>query len=235
MTKLVFGYFGGKASKLNWLLPLLTPPTPEKLYCEPFCGSCAVALNREHSAQASRSRVTLSDIDGQVINFFKVLRDQPDEIIRRISLTPRHRGEYQYAVDNLDSDLLKTDQIESARLFFVLIHQSFSGMYKQGGKTNYGGVSKPIIESEVRGKLSEVSEALQRFRFETKDALDCIKQYGVENALLYLDPPYRFESRVEAQGYYRCDDFDDKHEEMLMLAKRSKAFIRHFRLRDRTL
>ena len=97
-------------------------------------------------------------------------------------------------------------------------------MYKQGRKTTFGGVSKPNIESEVRGKLSEVSEALQRFRFETKDALDCIKQYGIGNALLYLDPPYRFESRVEANGY-RCDDFDDKHEEMLMLAKRSKAFI----------
>jgi DNA adenine methylase len=77
---LVFGWYGGKFSHLAWLLPLL--PTCHH-YCEPFAGSGAVLLNRAPSPVE-----TYNDIDGEVVNFFRILRDQPDEITRHISLRP---------------------------------------------------------------------------------------------------------------------------------------------------
>ena len=69
---LMFVWYGGKFSHLNWLLPLL-PATP--YYVEPFAGSGAVLFNRQPS-----SVETYNDLDGEVVNFFRVLRGQPDEL-----------------------------------------------------------------------------------------------------------------------------------------------------------
>src|SRR6266852_106053 len=75
-----FGWYGGKFNHLDWLLPLL--PAAHH-YCEPFGGSAAVLLNREPSLVE-----TFNDLDGDVVNFFRVLREGADEVIRLISLTP---------------------------------------------------------------------------------------------------------------------------------------------------
>jgi DNA adenine methylase len=63
--RIVFGWYGGKFSHLDWLLPLL--PTCHH-YCEPFAGSAAVLLNRDPSPVE-----TYNDIDGDVVNFFNSL------------------------------------------------------------------------------------------------------------------------------------------------------------------
>src|SRR3972149_6019452 len=65
---IAFGWYGGKFSHLDWLLPLL-PKCHH--YCEPFGGSAAVLLNKEPSPIE-----TYNDIDGEVVNFFRVLREK---------------------------------------------------------------------------------------------------------------------------------------------------------------
>lgn len=72
--RIVFGWYGGKFSHLDWLLPLL-PKCHH--YCEPFAGSGAVLINREASPVE-----TYNDINGDVVNFFWVLRDRHEELIR---------------------------------------------------------------------------------------------------------------------------------------------------------
>jgi DNA adenine methylase len=62
---IAFGWYGGKFSHLDWLLPLL-PDCHH--YCEPFAGSGAVLLNRPPSPVE-----TYNDLDGEVANFFQVL------------------------------------------------------------------------------------------------------------------------------------------------------------------
>src|SRR5438105_3056437 len=74
MGKLIaFGWYGGKYSHLDWLLPLLPKATH---YCEPFGGSAAVLINREPSPIE-----TYNDVHGEVVNFFRVLRDQKDALV----------------------------------------------------------------------------------------------------------------------------------------------------------
>ncbi|HUT02954.1 MAG TPA: DNA adenine methylase [bacterium] len=69
---IAFGWYGGKYNHLEWLLPLL-PKCHH--YCEPFGGSAAVLLNREPSPIE-----TYNDIHGEVVNFFRVLRDQKERL-----------------------------------------------------------------------------------------------------------------------------------------------------------
>jgi DNA adenine methylase len=78
--RIAFGWYGGKFNHLDWLLPLL--PACHH-YCEPFGGSAAVLLNRVPSPVE-----TYNDIDGEVVNFFRVLRNQKDALIEAIGLTP---------------------------------------------------------------------------------------------------------------------------------------------------
>lgn len=82
---IAFGWYGGKFSHLKWLLPLL-PKTNH--YCEPFAGSGSVLLNRDPSPVE-----TYNDIDGELVNFFRVLRERGDELIRAVTLTPFSREE----------------------------------------------------------------------------------------------------------------------------------------------
>src|SRR5580692_8004016 len=110
--RIAFGWYGGKFSHLEWLLPLL--PACHH-YCEPFAGSAAVLLNRAPSPVE-----TYNDLDGEVVNFFRTLRENPDEVIRRIGLTPFSREEFSIACEPHPVGL--TD-IERARRFFIRARQ----------------------------------------------------------------------------------------------------------------
>src|SRR5215210_3372286 len=88
---ILFGWYGGKFSHLDWLLLLL----PEcHHYCEPFAGSAAVLLNRPPSPVE-----TYNALDGEVVNFFRVLRDRGEDLARTIGLTPVSREEFSIACD----------------------------------------------------------------------------------------------------------------------------------------
>src|SRR5438094_9213256 len=105
--RIVFGWYGGKFNHLNWLLPLL-PDCHH--YCEPFAGSAAVLLNRAPSPVE-----TYNDLDGEVCNFFRVLRDDHEELTKAIALTPFSRQEFAMACQ-LDPSI---HCAERARRFFV--------------------------------------------------------------------------------------------------------------------
>src|SRR5438874_13773812 len=109
---IAFGWYGGKYSHLDWLLPLL----PDcRHYCEPFAGSAAVLLNRDPSPVE-----TYNDLDGEVTNSCRVLRDEHEELIGRIALTPFSREEFYQACEIPPPDI---NDMERARRFFVRARQ----------------------------------------------------------------------------------------------------------------
>ncbi|MCH8172646.1 MAG: DNA adenine methylase [Proteobacteria bacterium] len=115
--KIIFGWYGGKYSHLNWLLPLL-PDCHH--YCEPFAGSAAVLLNREPSAIE-----TYNDIDGDVANFFRILRKNPKDLKRSLSLTPFSREEFFKSICKSEDAI---DDLERARQFYIRARQARTGL-----------------------------------------------------------------------------------------------------------
>src|SRR5579871_5566156 len=111
-----FGWYGGKFSHLAWLLPLL-PKCHH--YCEPFAGSGAILLNRPPSPVE-----TYNDLDGEVVNFFRVLRDDRSRLMEALNLTPFSREEFATACQ-LDPSL---PALERARRFYVRARQVRTGL-----------------------------------------------------------------------------------------------------------
>ena len=107
----------GKFSHLDFILPLL--PTTYRHYCEPFGGSAAVLINRKPADVE-----TYNDIDSEVANFFACLREDGEELIRHIGLTPFSREELVRA-HKPDRGLT---QLERARRFFVRARQTRTGL-----------------------------------------------------------------------------------------------------------
>src|SRR6266581_5436560 len=114
---IAFGYYGGKFSHLDFILPLL--PTHFTHYCEVFGGSAAVLINRPPAPVE-----TYNDLDGEVVNFFECLRDHGKELVRLISLTPFSRVELVKALKPTTG----LSSLERARRFFVRARQTRTGL-----------------------------------------------------------------------------------------------------------
>ncbi len=207
---LAFGWYGGKFSHLNWLLPLL--PKAHH-YCEPFAGSAAVLLNREPALVE-----TYNDLDGEVVNFFRVLRAQKETLIEAIGLTPFARAEFEQAFERSAAPI---SDLERARRFFVLARQVRTGLAQQASAgrwahcvlTSRAGMAGAVSRwlGSVEG-LSEIVQRLLRVQIEHASAIEVIRRYDTEQTLFYCDPPYPHDSRGDKRAYaYEMRD-QDHHE-----------------------
>jgi DNA adenine methylase len=196
---IAFGWYGGKFSHLDWLLPLL----PEgHHYCEPFAGSAAVLLNRRPSPVE-----TYNDIDGEVVNFFRILRDRGDDLARAIALTPFSREEFHQAINGSADQL--TD-FERARRFYVRARQARTGLAQTATlgrwanckNTSRAGMSG-VVSRWLGGieALSEITERLLRVQIENRPAVDVIRLYDSQETVFYCDPPYLHETRGDSKAY----------------------------------
>lgn len=214
MSKLIaFGWYGGKYSHLDWLLPLLPRATH---YCEPFGGSAAVLLNRQPSPIE-----TYNDIDGEVVNFFRVLRDQQEELIRAIGLTPFSKEELRVAAEE---SLEGISDLERARRFFVRARQVRTGLAQTASAgrwahcklTSRAGMAGAVSRwlGSVEG-LSEIVQRLLRVQIENAPAIEVIRRYDSVETFFYCDPPYPHDSRSDANAY----GFEMKDKEHRALAE----------------
>jgi len=187
---IAFPYYGGKYSKLKWLLPLLPDA---KHYCEPFCGSAAVVLNR------SKSDIeTINDLNGDIVNFFSVLRDTPDELVSKLKLTPYARGEFANAINSTN-----LDSVDRARCFFTMVRQSINNK----PNPNISDWSFRRITNNTSkwvnaiDNLHAVADRLKTIQIECDDAIKVIQRYDTPETLFYVDPPYVHSTRTSSKDY----------------------------------
>lgn len=208
---IAFGWYGGKYSHLDWLLPLLPKTTH---YCEPFGGSAAVLINREPAPVE-----TYNDIYGEVVNFFRVLREQKEELIEAIGLTPFSRAEFEAAIKD---DSAKLSELERARRFYILARQVRTGLAQKASAGRWahclltsragmaGAVSRWLGAVE---DLPLIAQRLLRVQIENAPAIEVIKRYDSDETLFYCDPPYPHESRGDSNAYAN-EMNDNQHREL---------------------
>jgi DNA adenine methylase len=219
---IAFGWYGGKYSHLPWLLPLL-PPCHH--YCDPFGGSAAVLLNREPSPVE-----TYNDLDGEVVNFFRVLRDRKEELVQAIGLTPFSREEFSEAVAPATAPV---SELEQARRFFVRARQARTGLAQTASlgrwanckRTSRAGMAGVVSRwlGSIEG-LPQVAERLLRVQIENRPATEVIRIYDDSDTLFYCDPPYVHESRGDSKAY-GFEMTDEEHRQLALVLRQCKGKV----------
>lgn len=223
MRKLIaFGWYGGKYSHLDWLLPLLPQATH---YCEPFGGSAAVLINRLPSPIE-----TYNDSHGEVVNFFHVLREQKDALIEAIGLTPFSRAEFVQALTSPSTEL---SELERARRFYILARQVRTGLAQKASAGRWahclltsragmaGAVSRWLGAVE---DLPAIAQRLLRVQIEHAPALEVIERYDSPETLFYCDPPYPHDSRGDANAYAN-EMTDAQHRDLAAVLRKVKGKV----------
>lgn len=188
-------YYGGKitvAPEIARLLP------PHRHYVEPFAGSLAVLFAKEPAVHE-----TVNDLDGALVNFWQVLRDQPTELARACALTPHARAEFDAALAFEDTTV---DPVERARRVFVRLTQGRGGTLRKVGWRRYvvpsGGMGMPGYLERYVDRMAPAVERLAGVSIECRPALEVIRDFGAHpDVLLYVDPPYLATTRGYGNQY----------------------------------
>lgn len=218
--KSILKYPGGKARAAEWITSFF----PEHgFYLEPFFGGGSVFFAKQPSKYE-----TINDIDGMVVNFFKVCRDNPEELARLINLTPFSREEF-LGIQELRAgeELQITDSdVENARRFAVRCWQGFgSKLSDRVGWKNSKSSNGPI-NPQVWGNLPDIvlasTERLKNAQIENADAIELIKAYNNPDCLIYADPPYLLSTR-RSRMYRHEMGSDEQHKVLLEALKEHKG------------
>ena len=217
MVNALIRYPGSKwriAKKIVSIMP------PHHSYLEPFFGSGAVLFNKAPSAIE-----TVNDIDGDVVNFFTVLREHPEELSRLISLTPYARDVFDDAYHNRGAEPL-----DKAYRFAIRSKMShgFKMHTKSGFKMDVQGREKAYCVNDwnrLPGDLMNAALRLKDVQIENRPALDLISRFNYDNVLIYADPPYLPDTRCCTQYVHEMSQQD--HADLLwaLLSHKGPAIL----------
>ncbi|HEV2530934.1 DNA adenine methylase [Phenylobacterium sp.] len=215
-TRPALRYMGGK-----WRLAprIIQRMPPHRTYLEPYGGAASVLLRKPRAF-----REIYNDLDGEVVNLFRVLRDRcaGAELARLIELTPWARAEFE------ESYLEVEDPIERARRTMV---RSFMGFGSTAVALRRRTGFRALSEREGKppqgdwmgmpAAIAQISERLSGVVIENKPAMDLMAAVDGPETLIFADPPYvhatRSKKRIHGslEHAYAHEMTDAQHAELL--------------------
>ncbi|MBQ3503157.1 MAG: DNA adenine methylase [Oscillospiraceae bacterium] len=211
----ILNYPGAKWGMAKEIVALMPP---HRSYLEPFFGSGAVLFNKPPSAIE-----TVNDIDGDIVNFFRVLRECPQELAADIAMTPYARDVFNDAHENRGG----TDY-ERAYKFAIRsrMGHGFKTYEKTGFKIDICGRERSYCVgcwNRLPADLMEAAVRLKGVQIENQNALDLVRKFNHDSVLIYADPPYLLETRGGKQ--YRHEMTEQNHVELLDVLKQHRGTV----------
>lgn len=209
-------YYGGKWKIADWVVSYL--PIHEQ-YLETCFGSGGVFFNKVPSQVE-----VISDLSGNVVHFFKTLRDRADELVRAIVLTPYAESEYLAS-----RTLASTDDIERARRFYACLELGRGGTgHHNGGYRRDRKKTRNVSVTTEFQAVHHIYMAAARLKNAQLDQADMFKQiarYDDPSTCVYIDPPYVYDTRGAGKPIYEHEMSDSEHERMAELLHDSKSMF----------
>ena len=231
MVEPILKWAGGKRQLLDEIKSKF-PESYDSFY-EPFFGGGAVFFDIEPSSGR------INDMNTRLINFYRVVRDNPEELIeicqnfddptsepdsnRRyndVNRKGKSIDEYYYQQRELFNCRPNNEEftpLKEAALLLYLNRTCYNGLYRenQSGEFNtpIGRYSNP---DWVRAKqVREASTVLQTVRIDNND-FTYIEEHCTAGDLVYFDSPYKPMSITENFTEYNADGFGKEDQERLL-------------------
>lgn len=211
----IINYPGAKWGLANMIVNLMPP---HRSYLEPFFGSGAVLFNKTPSAIE-----TVNDIDGDIVNFFNVIRECPQDLAERISFTPYSRDVFNDAHENRGEDPL-----DKAYRFAIRsrMGHGFKTYEKTGFKIDvYARERSYCVDTWNRMPKDILAAAsrLKNVQIENRPALEVIRNFNHDNVLIYADPPYLLSTRGGKQ--YKHEMTEQDHIDLIAALREHKGYV----------
>jgi DNA adenine methylase len=179
-----FKWVGGKSRLRKQIVSLIPEHT---CYVELFAGAAWVLF-----AKPPSNVEVLNDIDEELVNFFRVVKYRPEELIASFEWELVSRAEFE-RLANLDTSTLS--ELERAHRFYYII------MAGWGGELHYprfqtsisdGGHGNRLIGAlkYLRKRIEPVYARLQKVVIENLAWEKCFDRYDRAKTVMYIDPPY---------------------------------------------
>ncbi len=220
----VMQYYGGKGNMVAKILPLL----PEgQVYVEPYFGAGSIFFAKELSPVE-----VINDIDGEVVNVFRVLQDKGkfEELRHRLMYTPYARGELERAIGIVRSK--EGSDVDRAWAKIVVHNFGFGGIEaKSNGRwgrnfVSVNGVSKNVNSWLMRlSMLDAIHWRLMMAQIDNRDGIEVIKYWDSDRSVFYIDPPYILDTRKGSE--YSHEMSNEEHERLveLLIGIKGKAVV----------
>jgi DNA adenine methylase len=207
-------YHGGKWKLAPWL-QLFFPP--HRVYVEPFGGGASVLLRKGRAYGE-----IYNDLDGEVVNVFRMLRDRGPELQQLLALTPFARDEFDLSYQP------SPDPLEQARRSITRSFLGFGSAAATGERSgfransNRSGTTPAHDWANLAAALPALIDRLRGVVIENRDAVQVMVHHDAPSTLHYCDPPYVHSTRsgkvrgVAVDGRatgkaYRHEMDDDMH------------------------
>lgn len=208
----VMRYHGGKWLLAPWIISHF--PT-HRIYTEVFGGAGSVLIRKPRSYAE-----IYNDLDGEVVNVFRVFRDHGEQLVQKLWATPFARQEF------IESYALDDNPIEQARRTIARSFMGFGSSAVTNKRHTLKKFTSPATGFRSNSNRSGTTPAhdwknyaeaafdfIERFRgivIENKGAIEILERHDQPDALHYIDPPYVASSR-DAGMDYRFEMTDAEH------------------------
>lgn len=208
MADPILKWAGGKRKLSDEIISLMPKDYRKRAYHEPFFGGGAVFF------QIKPKKGSINDVNKHLINFYRIVRDKPDELVETARQYPYDKEVYYELRDRFNHEEI-TD-VEQAALLLYFNKTGFNGLYRVNSKNEFnvpfGRYKNPTIVPEDR--IYEASELLKDVEIFSRD-FTYIIEYSNPGDLVYFDPPYLPVSDTSDFTSYSSDGFS--YDDQLML------------------
>lgn len=200
-------YPGGKWRLAGWIIANIPS---HRIYVEPYGGGASVLLQKQRAYAE-----IYNDLNGEVCNLFRQARDNGEELLEKLRLTPFARDEFEQSMNP------SGDPLEDARRVVVRSYMGFgsNSLYDAHAgfrsNSNRSGTTPAHDWKNLPDGLNYIIKRLQGVVIENRDAITCMSCHDSPDTVHYVDPPYMLETRGKSSLYGDFELTDSQHLELL--------------------
>ena len=196
--KTPISYYGGKQTLLKHILPLIPQ---HKLYTEAFCGGCAVLFAKEPAGCE-----VINDINTELVNFYKVAKNNYPELKKLIDASLHSREEHAHA-RHINQYPAYFTPVERAWAVWICTKLGFASMIDGTFGYDRTGTTTQKLRNAKEQFTKELCGRLDHVTIECENGTHVIQRYDCEDAFHFVDPPYVGTDCGHYNGSFNDEDF----------------------------